>query len=96
MVRGDWIKPGAVVIDAGINFVPDAKKKSGQRMCGDVHFGEAKEVASHITPVPGGVGPMTVAILMRVRCVQGCWGGGGGRQGETCVCVCVCVCVCGG
>eukprot|EP00937_MAST-01D_sp_MAST-1D-sp2_P001443 g1443.t1 len=65
MVRRDWIKPGAVVIDVGVNFVPDAKKKSGQRMCGDVHYAEASEVAAHITPVPGGVGPMTVAMLMK-------------------------------
>lgn len=63
-VKGDWIKPGAIVIDVGTNFVPDASKKSGQRMCGDVDFAAAAEVASYITPVPGGVGPMTVAMLM--------------------------------
>jgi 5,10-methylene-tetrahydrofolate dehydrogenase/methenyl tetrahydrofolate cyclohydrolase len=64
MVRGDWIKPGAAVIDVGINSIPDATKKSGHRLVGDVHFEEAKEVASFITPVPGGVGPMTIAMLM--------------------------------
>src|SRR5512138_3325878 len=64
MVRGDWIKPGAAVIDVGINAVPDATKKSGQRLVGDVCFAEAKEVAGFITPVPGGVGPMTIAMLM--------------------------------
>ena len=64
MVRGDWIKPGAAVIDVGINPVPDATKKSGQRLVGDVCFAEAKEVAGFITPVPGGVGPMTIAMLM--------------------------------
>ena len=65
MVRGDWIKPGAAVIDVGINSVPDAAKKSGHRLVGDVNFNEAKEVAGFITPVPGGVGPMTIAMLMR-------------------------------
>jgi len=65
MVRGDWIKPGAAVIDVGINSVPDATKKSGQRLVGDVNFAEAKEVAGCITPVPGGVGPMTIAMLMK-------------------------------
>ncbi len=65
MVRGDWIKPGAAVIDVGINSVPDATKKSGHRLVGDVCFGEAKEVAGFITPVPGGVGPMTIAMLMK-------------------------------
>ncbi|HVN52922.1 MAG TPA: bifunctional 5,10-methylenetetrahydrofolate dehydrogenase/5,10-methenyltetrahydrofolate cyclohydrolase [Anaerolineaceae bacterium] len=64
-VRGDWIKPGAAVIDVGINEVPDATKKSGRRLVGDVNFGEARDVAGWITPVPGGVGPMTIAILMR-------------------------------
>lgn len=63
-VKGDWIKPGAVVIDVGTNFIPDATKKSGQRMVGDVDFEGASKVASFVTPVPGGVGPMTVAMLM--------------------------------
>jgi methylenetetrahydrofolate dehydrogenase (NADP+) / methenyltetrahydrofolate cyclohydrolase len=64
-VRGDWIKPGAAIIDVGINSKPDATKKSGHRLVGDVCFDEAKEVAGFITPVPGGVGPMTIAMLMR-------------------------------
>jgi 5,10-methylene-tetrahydrofolate dehydrogenase/methenyl tetrahydrofolate cyclohydrolase len=64
-VRGDWIKPGAAIIDVGINSVPDATKKSGHRLVGDVNFNEAKEAAGFITPVPGGVGPMTIAMLMK-------------------------------
>jgi len=65
MVRGDWIKPGAAVIDVGMNSKPDATKKSGHRLVGDVNFEEAREVAGFITPVPGGVGPMTIAMLMK-------------------------------
>jgi methylenetetrahydrofolate dehydrogenase (NADP+) / methenyltetrahydrofolate cyclohydrolase len=65
MVRGDWIKPGAAIIDVGINEKPDATKKKGYRLVGDVNFEEAREVAGWITPVPGGVGPMTIAILMK-------------------------------
>jgi methylenetetrahydrofolate dehydrogenase (NADP+)/methenyltetrahydrofolate cyclohydrolase len=65
MVRGDWIKPGAVVIDVGVNRVDDPTSKSGYRLVGDVAFDEAKEVASAITPVPGGVGPMTIAMLLQ-------------------------------
>ena len=65
MVRGDWIKPGAAVIDVGINEKPDATKKKGYRLVGDVNFEEAVQVAGCITPVPGGVGPMTIAMLMR-------------------------------
>lgn len=64
-VRGDWLKPGAAVIDVGINSKPDATRKRGYRLVGDVNFEEAKEVAGWITPVPGGVGPMTIAMLMR-------------------------------
>ena len=64
MVRRDWVKPGAVVIDCGINCLPDPSKKSGSRLVGDVAFPEVLEVASALTPVPGGVGPMTVAMLM--------------------------------
>lgn len=64
-VKGGWLKPGAVVIDVGTNFIPDESKKSGQRMVGDVDFASAAEVASKITPVPGGVGPMTVAMLIQ-------------------------------
>jgi 5,10-methylene-tetrahydrofolate dehydrogenase/methenyl tetrahydrofolate cyclohydrolase len=65
MVRGDWIKPGAVVIDVGINRVDDSTKPRGYRLVGDVAFDEAKEVAGAITPVPGGVGPMTIAMLLQ-------------------------------
>lgn len=64
-VKGEWLKPGAVVIDVGINYKPDASKKSGQRLVGDVDFESAAQVASQITPVPGGVGPMTVAMLLK-------------------------------
>lgn len=63
-IQGEWIKKGAVVIDVGTNFVDDATKKSGYRLVGDVDFDAASKVASAITPVPGGVGPMTVAMLM--------------------------------
>jgi len=65
MIRGSWIKPGAYVIDVGINRVEDATAKSGQRLVGDVAFAEAVEVAGAITPVPGGVGPMTIALLLQ-------------------------------
>ncbi|KAM9708081.1 C-1-tetrahydrofolate synthase, cytoplasmic-like [Menidia menidia] len=64
MVKGEWIKKGAVVIDCGINHVADETKPSGKRVVGDVEFRSAKEQAGFITPVPGGVGPMTVAMLM--------------------------------
>lgn len=64
MVKGDWIKPGAVVIDVGINRVEDASKKSGYRLTGDVDYASAAPHCSAITPVPGGVGPMTIAMLM--------------------------------
>lgn len=65
MITGDMIKPGAVVIDVGMNTKPDATRAKGTRLCGDVHFESAVEVASKITPVPGGVGPMTIAMLLR-------------------------------
>jgi len=65
MVRGDWVKPGAVVIDVGINRVEDATRPRGYRLVGDVAFDEVKEVAGVITPVPGGVGPLTIAMLLR-------------------------------
>lgn len=64
-VTAQMVKPGAVIIDVGMNRVPDASKKSGYRLTGDVHFPTVSQVASRITPVPGGVGPMTVAMLMR-------------------------------
>ena len=64
MIRGDWIKPGAAVIDVGINRVPGAEEGK-TRLVGDVAFNEAISVAGAITPVPGGVGPMTIAVLLR-------------------------------
>ena len=64
-ITGEMIKPGAVVIDVGMNRVPDASKKSGYRLTGDVHFPTVSPLVSQITPVPGGVGPMTVAMLMK-------------------------------
>ena len=63
-VRGDMIKPGAVVIDVGTNRVDDPATKTGYRLVGDVKFDEAKQVAGAITPVPGGVGPMTITMLL--------------------------------
>ncbi len=63
-VTGDMVKPGAVVIDVGVNRVDDPSRKQGYRLVGDVKFQEAKQVASAITPVPGGVGPMTITMLL--------------------------------
>ena len=63
-VTADMVKPGAVVIDVGINRVADATKKTGYRLTGDVHFPSVAPLCAKITPVPGGVGPMTVALLM--------------------------------
>ena len=63
-VTGDMIKPGAVVIDVGVNRVDDPSTKKGYRLVGDVQFAEAKQVAGAITPVPGGVGPMTITMLL--------------------------------
>lgn len=65
MVKADWVKPGAVVIDVGINRVEDPTAKRGYRLVGDVAFEEVQEVAGWITPVPGGVGPMTIAMLLQ-------------------------------
>ena len=65
MVRGDWIKPGAVVIDVGINRLPPEEGAAKGRLVGDVAFAEVAEVAAAVTPVPGGVGPMTIAVLLR-------------------------------
>ena len=64
LVTGDMIRPGAVVIDVGMNRIPDSATKSGTRLVGDVDFASAREVAGMITPVPGGVGPMTIAMLL--------------------------------
>ncbi len=63
-VKGDWVKPGAVVIDVGVNRVDDPSTEKGYRLVGDVDFEAAKDVASAITPVPGGVGPMTITMLL--------------------------------
>ncbi|NUQ36581.1 MAG: bifunctional methylenetetrahydrofolate dehydrogenase/methenyltetrahydrofolate cyclohydrolase FolD [Caldilineales bacterium] len=65
MVKGSWIKPGAAVIDVGTNAVDDPSAAKGYRLVGDVDFAEAKEVAGYITPSPGGVGPMTIIMLLR-------------------------------
>ncbi|KAI7845704.1 hypothetical protein COHA_000818 [Chlorella ohadii] len=70
MVEGDWVKEGAAVIDVGINAVDDPSAKRGYRLVGDVNFAQAAERAECITPVPGGVGPMTIAMLLR-NCVDG-------------------------
>ncbi|MCL4258802.1 MAG: bifunctional methylenetetrahydrofolate dehydrogenase/methenyltetrahydrofolate cyclohydrolase FolD [Anaerolineales bacterium] len=64
MVRADWVKPGATVIDVGINRIADPAAKSGSRLVGDVAYAEVAERAGAITPVPGGVGPMTIAMLL--------------------------------
>ena len=63
-VKGDWVKPGAAIIDVGTNVIDDPTRKSGKRLVGDVDFDAAKEIAGAITPVPGGVGPMTIAMLL--------------------------------
>lgn len=63
-IHGEDVKPGCVIIDVGTNYVPDATKKSGQRMVGDVDYESCAQVASKITPVPGGVGPMTVVMVL--------------------------------
>ncbi|HQV04540.1 MULTISPECIES: bifunctional methylenetetrahydrofolate dehydrogenase/methenyltetrahydrofolate cyclohydrolase FolD [unclassified Novosphingobium] len=65
MVKGDWIKPGATVIDVGINRLPPAEGAAKGRLVGDVDYAGAMEVAAAVTPVPGGVGPMTIAVLLR-------------------------------
>ena len=72
MVRGDWIKPGAAVIDVGINRVPKPGEDGKFRLVGDVAFDEAKEVAGAITPVPGGVGPVTIACLLANTVTAAC------------------------
>ena len=64
MIPGDWVRPGATVIDVGINRIPHPEKEGKARLVGDVDFASAREVAGAITPVPGGVGPMTIACLL--------------------------------
>lgn len=79
MIKGDWIKPGAAVIDVGINRI-EAETESGKsRLVGDVDFDEAMKVADAVTPVPGGVGPMTIACLLRNTLIAAC------RQHEVAV-----------
>ena len=73
MVKGDWVKPGATVIDVGINRIPAPERGEGRtRLVGDVDFAEAEKVAGAITPVPGGVGPMTIAMLMANTLTAAC------------------------
>jgi methylenetetrahydrofolate dehydrogenase (NADP+) / methenyltetrahydrofolate cyclohydrolase len=72
MIEGDWIKPGATVIDVGINRVPKEEEPGKFRLVGDVDFGAAKKIAGAITPVPGGVGPMTIACLLRNTVTAAC------------------------
>ena len=72
MVQDDWIKPGACVIDVGINRVPSLKRLGKFRLVGDVDYKPAKKVAGSITPVPGGVGPMTIACLLRNTVLAAC------------------------
>lgn len=73
MVKGDWIKPGACVIDVGMNRIPAPERGEGKtRLAGDVDFEEAVKVAGSITPVPGGVGPMTIACLLRNTVLAAC------------------------
>ena len=64
MIKKSWLKEGVIVIDIGTNFIADSSKNSGQKLVGDVDFNEVKEIAHKITPVPGGVGPLTVAMLL--------------------------------
>ncbi|KAF1319633.1 Bifunctional fold protein, partial [Globisporangium splendens] len=72
LVKGEWIKEGAVVVDVGINYVDDATSKRGYKIIGDVEYEAAKAHASAITPVPGGIGPMTIALLLKniVKCAE--------------------------
>jgi methylenetetrahydrofolate dehydrogenase (NADP+)/methenyltetrahydrofolate cyclohydrolase len=85
MIRGEHLKPGATVIDVGMNRVPDASRTSGSRLCGDVHFPSAEAVAGRITPVPGGVGPMTIAMLLQntVRAAERLGTGGATDRGHA-------------
>ena len=64
-VKADMVKPGAVVIDVGVNRIPDATSKTGTKLVGDVDFAAVEKIAGQITPNPGGVGPMTIAMLLQ-------------------------------
>ncbi|CEG41936.1 bifunctional fold protein [Plasmopara halstedii] len=72
LVKGDWLAKGAVVVDIGINYVDDTSNQKGYRIVGDVNFAAASDRVSAITPVPGGIGPMTIAMLMQntVKCAK--------------------------
>ena len=73
MVRGAWVKPGAIVIDVGTTRIPAPERGTGKmRLAGDVAFEEVKAIAGAITPVPGGVGPMTIACLLRNTLLAAC------------------------
>ena len=72
MVKGEWIKPGAIVIDVGINRIPPAEAGGKDRLVGDVDYASAAQVAGAITPVPGGVGPMTIACLLANTVTAAC------------------------
>ena len=72
MVKDTWIKPGACVIDVGINRVPSLKYPDKSRLVGDVDYRPARKTAGSITPVPGGVGPMTIACLLRNTAISAC------------------------
>ena len=85
MVRADWVKAGACVIDVGINRVPDASRKSGSRLVGDVDYADVEPVAGAITPVPGGVGPMTIACLLRNTVLAACARRGLDMPGELAI-----------
>ena len=73
MVKADWIKPGACVIDVGINRVPNPERAGKSKLVGDVDFDDASNIAGSITPVPGGVGPMTIACLLRNTVIAACY-----------------------
>jgi 5,10-methylene-tetrahydrofolate dehydrogenase/methenyl tetrahydrofolate cyclohydrolase len=65
LIKGAWLKPGVVVVDVGVNYVDDASAAKGYKILGDVEYAAASAVASAITPVPGGIGPMTIAMLIK-------------------------------
>jgi len=73
MIKDDWIKDGACVIDVGINRVPNPKRPGKTKLVGDVDYGAAQTTAGSITPVPGGVGPMTIACLLRNTVIAACY-----------------------
>ena len=72
MIKGDWVKPGACVIDVGINRIPHPEKPGKTYLVGDVDYKDALDTAGSMTPVPGGVGPMTIACLLRNTVIAAC------------------------